>query len=117
MARGPIVKSEEEPGVQEEPEVQEEEEEEADPSEIGEAAGVLTEQIIGTLTGSAQDVIQLFQEVVTSVGGVLEEVTFEKLKFSNDDFHSPNTFSIFHIGFAPKCLEFHLHCNLVPTSG
>ena len=29
---------------------------------------------IGTLTGSAQDVIQLFQEVVQSVGGVLEEV-------------------------------------------
>merc|ERR1712156_548082 len=69
LARGPIVKNEDEPEeleVQEEPEV-------VDPSDIGEAAGVLTEQIIGTLPGSAQDVIQLFQEVVTSVGGVLEE--------------------------------------------
>merc|ERR1712029_241855 len=49
LARGPIVKNEDEPEVQEEEEV-------VDPSDIGEAAGVLTEQIIGTLTGSAQDV-------------------------------------------------------------
>ena len=62
-----------------EPEEVEEEQEdnlEADIGDIGDAAGALTEQIIGTLTGSAQDVIQLFQEVVQSVGGVLEEVWF-----------------------------------------
>ena len=69
FARGPINKNEED----------DEEEVEVDPAEIGEAAGALTEQIIGTLSGSAQDVIQLFQEVVQSVGGVLEEVFFSKM--------------------------------------
>ena len=68
-ARGPIIKNDdvltERQGT---------EDEEVDPADIGEAAGALTEQIIGTLSGSAQDVIQLFQEVVQSVGGVLEEV-------------------------------------------
>ena len=47
-----------------------------DPAEIGQAAGELAEQIIGTLSGSAQDVIELFQEVVHSVGDVLEDVSF-----------------------------------------
>ena len=44
------------------------------PLNVGEAVGDLAEHIIGTLTSSTQDVIGLFQEVVESVGNVLEEV-------------------------------------------
>lgn len=43
--------------------------------DVGEAAGELAQHIIGTLTTSTQDVIELFQEVVQSVGTVLEDVS------------------------------------------
>ena len=45
-----------------------------DVEDIGAAAGELAGQIIDVLTNSAQEVIGLFQEVIHSVGDVLEEV-------------------------------------------
>ena len=46
-----------------------------DIAEIADAAGVLVSDIIGALTNSTQDVIELFTEVVESVGEVLEDVS------------------------------------------
>ena len=46
-----------------------------DVEDIGAAAGELAGQIIDVLTNSAQEVIGLFQEVIHSVGDVLEEVS------------------------------------------
>ena len=51
------------------------EEEDGEELDVGQAVGDLAEQIIGTLTSSTQDVIELFQEVVQSVGTVLEDVS------------------------------------------
>ena len=48
---------------------------EEDELDVGQAVGDLAEHIIGTLTSSTQDVIELFQEVVQSVGTVLEDVS------------------------------------------
>ena len=62
----------------EEEETVDEPSEPSDPSEIGEAAGELVQDIIGTLTNSTQDVIELFTEVVESVGEVLEDVSIDR---------------------------------------
>ena len=53
------------------------------PLDVGQAVGDLAEHIIGTLTSSTQDVIELFQEVVQSVGTVLEDVNEFLLKISH----------------------------------
>ncbi len=77
--------------------------------DIGESAGELAQQIVSTLTGSAQDVIGLFQEIVSSVGDVLKDVSrfiVIKNRLSN--------YAIISLDPAPEYLAIPLHCNLVP---
>ena len=47
-----------------------------DIANIAESASEVAGQIVGVLTESAQDVIDLFQTVIDSVGDVLEAVSF-----------------------------------------
>ena len=59
-----------------------------DVEDIGAAAGELAGQIIDVLTNSAQEVIGLFQEVIHSVGDVLEEVKSKSVCVENRKIYS-----------------------------